>query len=152
MLDPVSITSGVFASVIGSKTKEVLEEMIERHGPGITQLLKENNALLVRILDQQSIDDNSDLVEPIMFQADATPNFAGQYWSMPEYKRNHVMVLLGNGVVLNYWVPGMPILQYTMTRAGWLLLDLPPQTKLNTTVASPSFVRWSNYANTGQIL
>jgi len=147
--DPITLASAIFASVVGPKTKELLDEVLEKHTPNIVTILQEQTALLTKILDQSSSEDNPDMFETISLQADALqlPG-AGSCWLVPAYPRNHLMALIGPGAgVWYYQVPGMKVTQKSIGTSGWYQLDFPPGTLISVSSSQTTVMQWSDFAH-----
>jgi hypothetical protein len=148
MFDDVAI--GVLTSVLSAKTKEVIDAALSEKGASIEDLLKTQNAILIRMLDQLSAQDNPDLTEIVTLQANpATSTIeSGQFWTVPEYSRNHLMIYnpvsSGNLIVQ---IPGLQVMGYGFSNPMWYQADFPTGTKIASSVYRTIMIQWSDFAH-----
>lgn len=149
MFDDVAI--GVMTSVLSAKTKEVIDAALSEKGASIEDLLKTQNAILIRMLDQLSAQDNPDLTEIVSLQANpGTGNSleSGQFWTVPEYPRNHLMFFnpVSSGTLI-VQIPGLQLMAYGFSNPMWYQADYPTGTKIGSSVQRTMLIQWSDFAH-----
>ena len=142
MINPISIAEGAIASIVGSKTKEAIDQAFQETTPNLHHQLEIMITLLGRILQESSIRDNPDLVESTQLQLSPLGYTVG------EYRRNHLMMLVPGSITITILVPGMASFNKTLSNAGWYQVDLPHQTLISASGSvSNVLFKWSDAAH-----